>query len=369
MTDADYQALGYVIAEAVKRHTMPLLARIAALEARPYVVSASEDDERAKDFSTMKQSLDALRWQTEKLETRAAVPGPIGPQGEAGAIGPCGPMGPCGDIGPIGPQGEPGAKGDQGEMGPMGPCGEQGPMGELGPIGAKGMDGMAGQNGRDGQSLSATDVAPLIADEVQKAIALVPMAKDGKDGVGMLGALIDRAGQLVVTLSDGTTKQLGVVVGQDVDMGEVTRLIVERVAALPVKEGAPGKDGRDGQHGTIDNIKAVYDGERTLTLSAKDGTPIDGGVIYLTGLLLDRGVYTQLRAYEAGDVVSYGGNIWIAQEATSAVPGRPGAAARAWRLSVKAGRDGREGKPGLNGKDGRDGKEVIVDGAGRKWSQ
>lgn len=37
----------------------------------------------------------------------------------------------------------------------------------------------------------------------------------GETGVGLAGALIDRSGVLVLTLSDGTTRDLGVVVGKD----------------------------------------------------------------------------------------------------------------------------------------------------------
>lgn len=46
----------------------------------------------------------------------------------------------------------------------------------------------------------------------------------GETGVGVAGALIDRSGVLVLTLSDGTTRDLGSVVGKD---------------------GLDGKDGRD----------------------------------------------------------------------------------------------------------------------------
>src|SRR5690606_7347159 len=61
--------------------------------------------------------------------------------------------------------------------------GEPGPEGPQGPVGEKGADG------RDG--------------------------KDGKDGVGLADALIDADSRLVLTMTDGTTKALGVVKGAD----------------------------------------------------------------------------------------------------------------------------------------------------------
>jgi hypothetical protein len=60
-------------------------------------------------------------------------------------------------------------------------------------------------------------------------------------------------------------------------------------------------------------------------------------VITLDGLLIDRGVYQHDRPYAKGDVVTHAGSLWIAQEATSAVPGGRGdnVPARAWRLARK----------------------------------
>src|SRR5690606_22630414 len=63
--------------------------------------------------------------------------------------------------------------------------GEPGPEGPQGPVGEKGADG-----------------------------------KDGKDGVGLADALIDADGRLVLTMTDGTTKALGVVKGADGRDGE-----------------------------------------------------------------------------------------------------------------------------------------------------
>lgn len=211
-------------------------------------------------------------------------------------------------------------------------------------------DGKDGVNGQDGKSVDLADVAPLVAGEVEKAVAAMPRAKDG---LGVLGALIDRDGQLVVTLSDGTTKQLGAVVGRDVDMAAVAKLVAERVALIPVLQGAAGKDGRDG---TLENLKAIYDGERTVTLCFKNGDPIDGGVIKFP-VLIYRGIYEAGKSYEKGDSVTQGGAVWIAKDDTEVKPDWTPTASKSWWLAAKAGRDGKEGKPGKDGANGRDGKD------------
>ncbi|MEO8682075.1 MAG: hypothetical protein ABI665_23715 [Vicinamibacterales bacterium] len=122
-------------------------------------------------------------------------------------------------------------------------------------------------------------------------------------------------------------------------------------------DGANGRDGKDGaagRDGTIENMKAVFDGDRTITLCLKDGTPIEGGVVKLATVLY-RGVYQAGKSYERGDSVTFGGNAWIACEDTDAKP----AEGKSWQLSVRSGRDGREGKQGPEGPKGRDGRDAT----------
>ena len=59
-----------------------------------------------------------------------------------------------------------------------------------------------------------------------------------------------------------------------------------------------------------------------------------------TAIPLDAGVWTE-RAYAAGDSVSHGGSLFIAQVDTSAKPGK----SDDWRLAVKRGADGRDWRP------------------------
>jgi hypothetical protein len=59
-----------------------------------------------------------------------------------------------------------------------------------------------------------------------------------------------------------------------------------------------------------------------------------------TAIPLDAGVWIE-RDYAAGDSVSHGGSLFIAQVATSAKPGT----SSDWRLAVKRGNDGRDYRP------------------------
>ena len=83
------------------------------------------------------------------------------------------------------------------------------------------------------------------------------------------------------------------------------------------------------------NIRVLYDGERTMTLCAADGVPLDGGVIVMP-ILIDRGVYRGDLAYARGDVVSFAGSLFIAQ---TDQPSTPEDGSGTWRLAVKRGRD------------------------------
>jgi hypothetical protein len=224
------------------------------------------------------------------------------------------------------PQPKDGAPGADGQVGPVGP---------------------AGADGRDGNDVSMDVVEGLVT----RAIAALPKAKDG---IGLAGALIDREGQLVVTLTDGTSKALGLVVGKDADPSEVRSLVVEEVAKIPrPKDGEKGADGRDG---TLENIKLAQIDERTWQWQFKDGTPVEGGSIRVPTLIF-RDYWDAEKAYEPGDVVMRDGSSWLA--VADNVKAQPGTnlGAAAWRLIAKRGRDGREGKQGIIGPAGPRGEK------------
>jgi len=170
---------------------------------------------------------------------------------------------------------------------------------------------------QEGKSVTVDDVAPLIASEVQKRVSELPLAKDGepgKDGIGLAGSLIDRDGNLVITLTNGEAKQLGPVVGKD---------------AEPAK---PGVDGLG-----FDDLDVIHDGARSFTLKFSQGDRVKTFPFTLP-VVLDKGVFKDGQEYEPGDGVTWGGSFWIAQEKTAEKPD----GGQGWRLAVKRGRDGKD---------------------------
>lgn len=102
---------------------------------------------------------------------------------------------------------------------------------------ADGKDGSDGVNGKDG--VDGTNGAP--GKDGKNGVD----GQDGKDGVGIANIEINDSGELIVTLTDGTEKNLGKVTGSD-GVGIIGATINE-------------------------------DGERILTLS--DGTELNAGVV------------------------------------------------------------------------------------------
>lgn len=208
---------------------------------------------------------------------------------------------------------------------------------------------------QDGRSVTVEDVAPLVVAEVAKAVERIPVPQNGKDGIGLAGAVIDREGHLVLTLSDGTAKSLGLVVGKDADPEDVTRLVQEAVNRIPrPKDGEPGQPG---QNGTLESLKVERTGDRSWRFVHKNGDPIEGGE-FTAPIVLDRGVWDQQKAYEHGDGVTLGGSFWIAQSDTNSRPGTI-EGSKSWRLAVKKGGDGRIGPKGDKGDVGPRGEKGI----------
>jgi hypothetical protein len=288
---------------ASESETKSLLARIAELEARPVPHDGRDgkDGERGAPGINGKDAEPV----TPILERLAALEArPVPRDGRDG------------DVGPVGPQGE------------------------IGPSGEKGIDGINGKDGADGVGYDG---------------------KDGKDGVGLTGALIDRDGHLVVTLSDGTTKDVGVVVGRDADMDAITKHIDLTLASWPKpKDGRDGINGKDGADalGFDDLVSAVFDVERkAMVFTYARGDYAKELVVPMAGVVLDRGVYKAGQTYIAGDGVTWAGSFWIAQAETSAKPGEMGESSRAWRLAVKRGADGKVGQKGETGGQGPRGEK------------
>ena len=122
-----------------------------------------------------------------------------------------------------------GEKGEQGEQGIQGIQGEQG---------EKGVQGEKGQNGADGIGITSSEINKkgelviIYSNNTVDNLGVVVGAdgkdgtngtngidgtngKDGKDGIGITNAEINASGELTLTYSNGTSANLGKVVGAD----------------------------------------------------------------------------------------------------------------------------------------------------------
>lgn len=164
---------------------------------------------------------------------------------------------------------------------------------------------------KPGKDADPAAVKAMVDESVAEAIGRLPVPKDG---VGAADALIDRHGHLILTFTDGSTRNLGLVVGEG---------------------GKPGVDGFN-----LEDFSAEYDGERTLLLRFSRGDLVKEVSLSLP-VVLDRGVWKEGAAYAAGDGVTWAGSFWVAQRATGGKP----ETTDDWRLAVKRGRDGKSLEP------------------------
>jgi integrin beta 3 len=209
------------------------------------------------------------------------------------------------------------------------------------------------KDGEDGVSVTVDDVMPLIVREIERRVAAVPLPKDG---TGFTSALIDRAGHLVLTLSDGTTQNVGAVVGKDVDPADVERAIHAQLATWPKP-----KDGQDGHDGLgFDDYDVYLDETRGLVLRLCQGERVKEFVLPST---FYTGDWEPGKEYPPGASFAFDGHTWVVKQKNSAKPeqGSP-----LWWISSRRGKQGKEGKKGDPGTNGRDLTQMDPQ-TGRKW--
>jgi hypothetical protein len=171
------------------------------------------------------------------------------------------------------------------------------PPAERGEKGERGDDGLPGEKGADG--LPGANGEP------------------GKDGIGLADALIDKDGQLVLTMTDGRTKALGLVVGKD------------------------GERGQDGRTFTLDDFDVEAIDERTIRLGFTGGAEKHTFELSFP-VLIGRGIWSAEEDYDRGDVTQWGGSAWEAVEPEKGV--KPDLSSGGWRILAKRGRDGKAAK-------------------------
>jgi integrin beta 3 len=187
----------------------------------------------------------------------------------------------------------------------------------MGPAGEKGERGERGEKGMDGQSGLMGPMGPA-GEKGADGLA----GRDGRDGLP----------------------------GPQGDKG---------------LDGQHGKDGKDGQDGLgFDDLEETIDPDtRTIIRRHRSGDRVKEFRHKCHFWVIDRGVFAEGRTYEAGDAVTWGGNLYIAQETTSDKPSEMSGQTKSWRLAVRRGRDGKQGPQGPPGQDGKDGK----DGQDKEW--
>ena len=186
------------------------------------------------------------------------------------------------------------------------------------------------------------EVAPLVAENKALADRIAQLearplpekgekgdpGERGETGIGVRDALIDRSGVLVLTLSDGTRRDLGVVVGRDGSDG------------LNGADGAPGEPGKDGRDGFSLEDFSVECGADGRTYVLKFETAEARHDYELTfPVPVYCGIYKQGEEYQPGDLVTWGGCLWHCDKATT---GKPDGGD--FTLAVKKGRDGKDAK-------------------------
>jgi hypothetical protein len=355
-----------------------------AVNARPLPKDGKDGiDGKSIDVATVKALVD---------EVVKAIPAPKdgtkGDKGDRGDQGEKGDPGSAGEMGPAGPVGPKGDKGDKGDPGDVGPVGAKGDVGPIGPQGIKGDTGPAGIAGKDADEAQVKSLLAELAElklEV-KALRAIALETKGavsamsmksvdspvvvKEPVGISGALINHDGHLVLTLTDGSAKDVGVVVGTDGRDGRdgVDGQSIKGEPGINGKDGIgiAGKDGRDGIDGRdgvgFDDLTLEPEGERGVVLRFVRGD-VQKSISLTFPVLIYRGIYEPSKSYERGDVVTRSGSLWHANEPTSTIPGE---GTKAWQLCVKQGRTGPKGDPGPKGISAvRD--LTQMDSEGRKW--
>lgn len=169
--------------------------------------------------------------------------------------------GPKGEAGTQGPKGDKGDKGDTGPAGATGPKGEKGDKGDTGPVGATGMTGSAGPTGAQGPKgdKGATGAT-------------------GPQGVSVTDADINSAGELMLTMSNGTTINAGALPGGS---AEITAAVIkEALGYTPANEET--EDARPA------NRLTRADGNTTISVDASEGK----SVVETLEEIKEAGVYT-----------------------------------------------------------------------------
>jgi hypothetical protein len=209
------------------------------------------------------------------------------------------------------------------------------------------VNGKDGAPGKDGASVTLADVMPTLEQAIKsvkeeaieegrklmEAFKALPIPKDGRDGIdgidgkdgtpgekgadgaGVSDLLIDRAGELIATMTDGRMKNLGPVIGKD------------------GRDGADGKDGFSLESFDLEYIEETH--EIRIKAACADRVK---EIRFPAGGIRPAGYWRDGSKAKAGEVFTHDGSAWVAKCDTSA---RPDPANKTdWILLARKGRDG-----------------------------
>ena len=189
------------------------------------------------------------------------------------------------------------------------PAPKDGRDGANGLNGADGKDGAAGVEGKDG--LNGKDGAD------GKDGTTGERGEKGADGAGLAGAMLDREGALLVTLTNGDVKSLGQVVG---------------------KNGTNGVNGKDGQDGIgFDSFDLEYLEETHEVRVKASCAGRTKELRYPAGGLRPAGYWREGTKAKACEAWVQDGSTWFAVKDTTA---KPQAGSEDWIIAARKGRDG-----------------------------
>lgn len=160
----------------------------------------------------------------------------------------------------------------------------------------------APKDGINGTSVTLDDVRPLIESEIEKAVKQIPVPKDG---IGMAGAMIDRDGSLIITMSNGEAKNLGPVVG---------------------------KDGL-----SLESFEMAYDADAHEVVLKAVSVGKSQEIRYPAGGIHGKGYWRAGNRAKSGEAWTHDGSLWVAKKDTSETPSTKSGD---WVLAARRGRDG-----------------------------
>lgn len=171
----------------------------------------------------------------------------------------------------------------------------------------------------DGKSVTLEEVRPILdvavqsmqesaAEALAAAIKSIPEPQAGKDGVSLAGAMIDREGALMVTLSNGEVKSLGKVVGKD------------------------GLDGLSLDAFDMDYLEETHEVRVKASCAGRTKE-----LRYPAGGLRPAGYWREGAKAKACETWVHDGSLWIAAKDT---PSKPQTGSDDWIIAARKGRDG-----------------------------